>query len=84
MKDTKVIRKKRLEGLVISDSMDKTVVIQVVSFKGHPKYHQQYKVSNKYKAHDEKNEYHVGDKVIIEGSRPMSKEKRWRVIKKIK
>ena len=83
MKDTKVIRKKRLEGTVISDAMDKTVVVQVISFKKHPKYHKQYKVSYKYKAHDDKNEYHVGDKVIIEGCRPMSKEKRWRVIKKI-
>lgn len=75
---------KKLTGLVVSDKMAKTVVIRVTRAKRHPKYHKQYTVSKKYKAHDENREYHVGDVVEIEESRPISKEKRWRVIRKIK
>ena len=72
-----------MEGLVTSHAMDKTVVVSVTSFKNHPKYHKQYSYSTKYKAHDEQNTYTTGDKVVIEACRPMSKDKRWRVIKKI-
>jgi small subunit ribosomal protein S17 len=61
--------------------MDKTVVVLVDRYKEHPKYKKRYKVSKKYQAHDEKNEYKIGDKVIIQESRPISKEKRWRVVK---
>ncbi len=75
--------KKRLKGTVISDKMEKTVVVEVERIKEHPKYKRRYKVHKKYKAHDEKSEYRIGDKVIIEECRPISKEKRWRVIKKI-
>ena len=75
--------KRKLEGQVVSDKMEKTVVVKIDRLKTHPKYQKQYRVSKKYKAHDEKNEYHTGDKVIIEETRPYSREKRWRVIKKI-
>jgi small subunit ribosomal protein S17 len=75
--------KKQLTGTVISNKMQKTVVVRVERLKEHPKYKRRFKVSKKYKAHDEKGEYKIGDKVIIEECRPMSKEKRWRVIKKI-
>jgi len=75
--------KKRLIGKVVSDKMDKTVVVEVERIKVHPKYKRRFKVSKRYKAHDEKNEYKVGDKVMIEECRPLSKEKRWRVIKKL-
>jgi len=75
--------KRRLHGQVVSDKMKKTVVVRIDRLKSHPKYHKQYRVSKRYKAHDEKNEYHVGDKVVIEETRPYSREKRWRVIKKI-
>lgn len=75
--------KKKLIGKVISDKMQKTVVVEVERIKEHPKYKRRYKVHKKYKAHDEKEQYHVGDKVIIEECRPISKEKRWRVIKKL-
>jgi len=75
--------KKRLIGKVVSDRMDKTVVVEVERIKVHPKYKRRFKVSKRYKAHDEKNEYKVGDKVMIEECRPLSKEKRWRVIKKL-
>lgn len=76
--------KKRLIGLVVSDKMDKTVVVKVDRLKKHPKYKKYYKVSKKFKAHDAKNECKLGDKVIIEQTRPLSKEKRWRVITKLK
>lgn len=81
--DTKVIKRK-LEGEVVGDKMAKTVVVLVTSIKTHSKYKKQYKSSKKYKAHDEKNEYKIGDKVVIEACRPLSKDKRWRVIKKVK
>lgn len=71
--------KKQLKGVVVSDKMPKTVVVEVVGLKQHKKYKKQYKVSRRYKAHDEKGEYKVGDKVLIEESRPISKEKCWRV-----
>lgn len=75
--------KKQLIGTVVSDKMKKTVVVKVERLKEHPKYKKRYKVHKRYKAHDEKEECKVGDKVIIEECRPISKEKRWRVIKKL-
>jgi len=75
--------KKKLKGIVISDKMEKTVVVKVERIKEHPKYKRRYKVYKKYKAHDEKEKCKVGDKVTIEECRPISKEKRWRVIEKI-
>lgn len=75
--------KKQLQGKVISNKMEKTVVVEVERLKEHPKYKRRYKVHRKYKAHDGKGEYHIGDKVVIEECRPISKEKRWKVIKKI-
>ena len=76
--------KRKLEGEIVSDKMDKTVVVSVTSIKTHSKYKKQYKSSKKYKAHDEKNQYREGDLVIIESCRPLSADKRWRVIKKVK
>ena len=75
--------KKTLQGIVVSDKMQKTVVVEVESIKEHPKYKRRYKMHKKYKAHDEKQEYHVGDKVVIEETKPMSKDKNWIVINKI-
>mgnify|MGYP001596128912 CR=1 FL=1 len=75
--------KKQLTGIVISNKTQKTVVVKVERLKEHPKYKRRYRVGKKYKAHDEKGEYRIGDKVIIEECRPISKEKKWRVIKKI-
>lgn len=68
-----------LKGVVISDKMDKTVIVAVDRLKLHSKYKKRYKVTKKYKVHDEKNEFHIGDKVVITGCRPLSKDKRWRV-----
>ena len=71
-----------LKGVVVSDKMNKTVVVQISSLKKHQKYKKYFKVSQKYKAHDEENQYHIGDQILIKETRPMSKEKRWIVISK--
>jgi len=75
--------KKKLQGIVISDKMQKTVVVEVERIKEHPKYKRRFKVHKKYKVHDEKGEFHAGDKVVIEETKPMSKDKNWKVIRKI-
>ncbi len=72
-----------MEGVVVSDKMEKTVVVSVESIKEHPRYKKRFKQHKKYKAHDERGEFKTGDEVIIEESRPMSKDKRWRVIGKV-
>jgi len=74
--------KKQLTGTIISNKMQKTIVVQVERIKEHPKYKRRYKFHKKYKAHLEDGEYQVGERVVIEECRPMSKEKRWKVIKK--
>ena len=76
-------QKRKLEGVVTSDKMTKTRVVSVTRNKRHPKYLKYYKVTTKFKAHDEKNEYKTGDKVVIQESRPLSKDKRWVIISKI-
>jgi small subunit ribosomal protein S17 len=70
---------KTLHGIVVSDVMDKTVVVAVASVKEHPIYRKKYKVTQKFKAHDEENKYKIGDLVEISESRPLSKTKRWEV-----
>ena len=71
---------KILKGIVTSDKMDKTVVVEVTRFVKHAKYHKYLKISKKYKAHDEENAYHVGDTVSIKQSRPISKDKRFVIV----
>jgi small subunit ribosomal protein S17 len=71
-------RKTRV-GTVVSDKMNKTVVVQVERRYAHPLYGKQVTRTKKYHAHDENNEYHVGDVVRITETRPLSKLKRWRV-----
>ena len=75
--------KKTLQGIVVSDKMQKTVVVEVETIKEHPKYKRRYKTHKRYKAHDQNQEFHMGDKVLIEQTRPISKDKNWIVIKKI-
>ncbi len=72
-----------MQGVVVSDKMEKTVVVSVESVKEHPRYKKRFKQHKKYKAHDENGEYKVGDEVIIKEARPMSKDKKWRVVGKI-
>jgi len=74
--------KRQLTGIVISNKMQKTVVVKVERLKEHPKYKRRYRVHKKYKAHADQ-DFQVGDRVMIEECRPLSKEKKWRVIKKI-
>src|SRR3989344_1443177 len=74
---------RKLEATVVSNKMKKTVVVAITSLKLHPKYKKYFKVTKKFKAHDENNEYKTGDKVIIQETRPMSREKRWVVIGKV-
>lgn len=67
-------------GKVVSDKMDKTVVVAVESLVRHPLYGRTIRRTNKFKAHDEENSCHTGDRVRIMETRPLSKEKRWRVV----
>ena len=69
-----------LKGVVVSDKMEKTVVVSVSRFVKHPLYRKFYKVSKKYKAHDEENKYKMGDKVEIVETKPISKDKHFAVI----
>lgn len=72
--------KKIYTGKVVSDRMDKTVVVAVISFFQHPVYKKTLKRVAKFKAHDEENKYQIGDTVKIIETRPLSKDKRWVVI----
>jgi small subunit ribosomal protein S17 len=71
------------QGRVVSDAMDKTVVVSVERQFAHPLYGKRVTRRKKYHAHDERNEFRSGDLVIIEETRPVSKRKRWRVVKLI-
>jgi small subunit ribosomal protein S17 len=71
--------RKSREGVVVSDAMQKTRVVRIERVFRHPRYQRVIRVSKKLKAHDEANESHVGDRVVIEETRPLSKEKRWRI-----
>ncbi|MDO3412958.1 30S ribosomal protein S17 [Saccharibacillus sp. CPCC 101409] len=71
--------RKVLVGKVVSDKMDKTIVVAVETYKKHDLYHKRIKSTNKFKAHDENNEAKIGDTVRIVETRPLSKDKRWRL-----
>jgi len=71
--------RKTREGYVVSDKMDKTVVVAVEDRVKHPKYGKVLRRTKKYKAHDERNECNVGDRVLLMETRPLSATKRWRV-----
>lgn len=75
-------RSKILSGVVVSDKQDKTVTVEVVNFIKNPKYGKFIKRNKKYKAHDEKNQYKEGDKVIIKECRPISRDKTFTVVSK--
>ena len=74
--------KKALKGTVVSDKMNKTVVVAVTRFVKHAKYQKYLKITKKYKAHDETNSAHVGDSVMIESTRPLSKDKHFTIVTK--
>ncbi len=72
--------KKKLQGTIVSNKMEKTVVVKVERIKEHPKYEKRYKVFKKYKADTGGKKYEIDDKVTIEECRPMSRDKRWKVV----
>src|SRR3954463_10289672 len=79
--DTQVQGKRKTKvGRVVSDRMDKTIVVSVERLARHPLYKRVIRLTTKFKAHDEANEAHVGDTVLIEESRPLSATKRWRLL----
>lgn len=69
--------KKQKQGIVVSDKMDKTVVVQVMRTKQHPLYKKYIRLKKKFMAHDEENKAHLGDTVRIVESKPISRHKRW-------
>ena len=73
---------RKFQGVVESNKNDKTIVVKVESVKKHPKYQKRFVVSRRYKVHDEKNQYRPGDKVTFVECRPLSRDKKWRVINK--
>jgi small subunit ribosomal protein S17 len=76
----KQINKKTYTGMVVSDKMDKTIVVVVTARKLHRRYKKYITRSKKLKAHDEKNEAHIGDRVKVCETRPLSKSKRWNLV----
>lgn len=79
MSEERNLRKKRT-GVVVSDKMDKTVVVAIEEHVKHPKYGKVIKNTVRLKVHDENNECKVGDKIAIAETRPLSKDKRWRMV----
>lgn len=79
----KTNQKRKLTGVVVSDKMSKTRVVSISRLKKHPKYLKYFKATSRFKAHDENNEYKTGDTVIIEESKPISREKKWKIVGKI-
>jgi len=73
--------KKQRSGTVVSDKMDKTVVVQIERIVSHPLYGKSMRRRKRYKAHDETNVCRLGDQVLIEEARPLSKQKHWRVVR---
>ena len=77
------VQRRQLQVVVVADKMQNTALVAVTHTRKHPKYLKYFKVTNRFKAHDEDKTYKAGDKVIIEETRPISKDKRWKVIAKI-
>ncbi len=75
---------RRIKGKIVSDKMDKTRIVEVDRLKKHKRYLKYFNVTKRYKAHDEDNEYKKGDEVVIEETKPISKEKRWRIVGLVK
>jgi len=75
--------KRKIKGEIVSDKMQKTAVVLVSRYVKHPKYKKYVRISKKYKAHDENKEYKVGDKVIIQECKPISKDKSFEIIGRV-
>lgn len=81
MTEHRPAKRKEVMGRVVSDKMQKTIIVRVDRLTKHIKYNKIIKRFNKFKAHDEKNEAKIGNRVIIAETRPLSKDKRWRLVK---
>lgn len=79
---TKKVNKRKLEGVVVSDKMKNTRIIEVTRLTKHPRYSKYYKVTKRFAAHDTENTYKLGDAVVIEETKPLSRTKRWIIISK--
>jgi small subunit ribosomal protein S17 len=80
--EKKKIIRRRFKGVVVSNRMTKTVTVKIDRFKLHPVYGKRYRATTKLKAHDEKEQFKIGDPIEIVECRPMSKDKKWRVVYK--
>lgn len=76
-------KRRKLQGIVVSDKMAKTAIVAIEHFKKHPRYLKYYKVTKRLAAHDENKEFKTGDKVTIEESRPLSRTKRWKIVGRV-
>jgi small subunit ribosomal protein S17 len=82
--NTKAPKRKEMVGFVVSDKMQKTIVVQIKRLARHPVYKRVITKASKFKVHDEKNQAKLGDKVRITETRPLSKDKRWRLVEILK
>ena len=81
-KKKQIKRKLQFQGIVVSDKMDKTIVVRVEKIRQDLKYKKKYRFHKRYFAHSDKDEYHSGDRVVIQLCKPLSKNKKWKVIRK--
>ena len=81
MAGEKAVRQRERQGVVVSDRMDKTIVVQVSAVKPHAEYAKVVRTTDRLKAHDEENRARIGDTVLVRECRPLSKDKTWRLIK---
>ncbi len=75
---------RKLKGKIVSDKMQKTRVVTVTRLVVHSRYGKRYQLTTRFKVHDEKNEYKTGDEVVIQETKPISKDKRWIIVGKVK
>ena len=80
MAEQQAVKQRERQGVVVSDKMDKTIVVQVSAVKPHAKYTKVVRRTDRLKAHDEENEARVGDTVLVRECRPLSRDKSWRLI----
>ncbi len=81
MTTEQTVKQRERQGVVVSDKMDKTIVVEVSSVKPHPLYKKIVRRTSRVKAHDERNEANVGDTVVVRECRPLSRDKHWRLIR---
>jgi small subunit ribosomal protein S17 len=81
MAEQRTTAQRERQGVVVSDKMDKTIVVQVSAVKPHKQYRKVIRTTDRLKAHDERNEAQVGDTVLVRECRPLSRDKTWRLIK---